>query len=202
MIFVRSPLRLTATAAAISLSLLAATPARAETPDTRVFGSATAAVLGGIVAGPIGLVAGAAIGYFLGPTLSRATVGPQRRVARRRIRNVPLAAAPSQPYPQQGYMQQGYAPQPGQPMYLAQQQTVPMQVGPVPSPQGQATYPTQTMPNAAPQSQAYPAVSPGIAQRPVMYAPVPVPMALAPGGNYAARAYQPQEGGQTADPLH
>ncbi len=38
--------------------------------------------------------------------------------------------------------------------------------------------------------------------RPAFYPRVPSPIELGPGGNYAARAYQAQNGGQTPDPLH
>ncbi len=163
--------------------------------DTRVFGSATAAVMGGIVAGPIGLVAGAAIGYFLGPTLSKVAV-PPRRVARRRVR-VPVAAAPPQAYPQPMYQQQAYAPQApqgylvpapqqGQPMYLAQ-------VGPVagfPSPGAVPGVPRSQL--QMPQTAAIP---PAIASRPVYYSAVPMPIPTGPSGRYAADAYVPQDAG-------
>ena len=107
--------------------LLLVTPASAVEPNRRVFGAAGAAVMGGIVGGPIGLVAGAAIGYLLTPTVMDVTE-PRRRHARRRVRRAPAVAAQPTPEPYaqaQPPQSHGYYGQPpqayGQPMYLAQQ---------------------------------------------------------------------------------
>ena len=176
-----------------ALSPALATPAAAAEANTRYFGSATAAVMGGIVAGPVGLVAGAAIGYFLAPTLG-STLAPQpKRVARRRVHRAPAVAAPepsAQPAPANA--QSMYA------FYVSEQPALPMPPAGAPNQVAQAAPPIAGQPMPA---QSGYAVSPGAAQRPAAYATVPMPTALGPGGNYAAHAYKPQDG-QAPDPLH
>ena len=215
----RSPLRRLAGTSIILSVVLSASPAAAQ-PGRAVFSSATGAVLGGIVAGPIGLVAGAALGYVLGPTLTRVADAPVRR-RYRRARRVAVAQPESQAFAQQPYMPQPGVPQ--QSMYMAQvpspqqmpaygqpaypaQAPQPIMAGQVPSPQQQA-YAVQGVPQgqamgqAMAQPQAF-APSSSAAQRPPAYPAVPMPGALGPSGNYAAQAYKPQDDAQTPDPLH
>jgi len=54
--------------AAVTIMLALASPARAE---ERVGSAALGALSGGLVFGPIGLVAGAVVGYTAGPTIAR-----------------------------------------------------------------------------------------------------------------------------------
>ena len=192
---------------------LAAAPSLAQAQtraveQSRVIDASVGAVAGALIAGPIGIIAGGAIGYMMGPRMTSTAFGATRvattRAARRHrahVRHVQTAQQPARyrGYPAQPYGQQYLAPPmqayPTQPGYVAQ--GYPQQPGyaPQPYPQqavsGQPAYPTQRpyynparnplVPSpmqVAPNSQPYAAVA---AAR-----PTPMGYAPAPGQPYGA----------------
>jgi hypothetical protein len=116
---------------ALLSTVFVAAPQLAQAQDSRFIGGSIGAVAGAVVAGPIGLLAGAALGYAFGPSVNGGAIASERRWARdgrrkyrharhrRRHRYDPngTPAHYHQPYPQQAqYYQQ---PQYGQPMGYA-----------------------------------------------------------------------------------
>ena len=83
--------------AALTIILALASPARAE---ERIGDAALGALSGGLVFGPVGLVAGALVGFTAGPTIARswrANRHQPRPQARSAKRPAQIAASRSQP---------------------------------------------------------------------------------------------------------